>query len=294
MNVIVTGATGFIGRHVVAQLVARGHAVTVVIRDTAKFRQLPWANDVSVIECDLHRDFCALPGPGDLSDVLVHLAWPGLPNYRDYFHIERNLVADLHFLRAMIDGGIPRLIVAGTCLEYGMQFGPLYEDADTHPSTPYGFAKDALRKSLEMLQKIKPFTLQWLRLFYLYGEGQNPQSLLAQLDRAIDQGQAVFNMSAGDQLRDYLPVGEVARNFVRLVENPECCGVVNCSSGKPVSVRQLVEQRCRERNSDITLNRSFYAYPDYEPLAFWGIAAKLERQIGLESAAHMIVHKVAS
>jgi dTDP-6-deoxy-L-talose 4-dehydrogenase (NAD+) len=167
-------------------------------------------------------------------------------------------------------------MVAGTCLEYGMQYGPLTEQAETAPATAYGFAKDALRKSLQLLQQEKSFTLQWMRLFYMYGEGQNPKSLLAELDRAIDEGATFFNMSAGDQLRDYLPIEDIAENFALALENPASCnGVVNCCRGTPISVLDLVSQRCMARASAIELRRGYFAYPDYEPLAFWGIPSKL-------------------
>jgi dTDP-6-deoxy-L-talose 4-dehydrogenase (NAD+) len=205
----------------------------------------------------------------------VHLAWPGLPNYKDFFHIGKNLPADLAFLQAAVKAGVSHLVVAGTCLEYGMQYGPLSEETETSPTTPYGFAKDSLRKALQLLQQEQPFTLQWMRLFYMYGEGQNSKSLLAQLDQAIEQGEPVFNMSRGDQLRDYLPIQRVATNFVLAVEHPEITGVINCCSGQPVSVLDLVQQRCLEKNSGIKLNRGFYPYPDYEPLAFWGVPGKL-------------------
>jgi nucleoside-diphosphate-sugar epimerase len=205
----------------------------------------------------------------------VHLAWPGLPNYRDFFHISQNLPFDLAFLEAAVKSGVSHLVVAGTCLEYGMQYGPLTEEMETKPTTPYGFAKDALRKSLQLLQKEAPFTLQWMRLFYMHGEGQNANSLLAQLDRAIDEGKPVFNMSAGDQLRDYLSIQEIAENFALALENPQCNGVINCCSGSPVSVFDLVRQRCQAKASNIHLNRGYYPYPDYEPLAFWGVPSKL-------------------
>ena len=176
-------------------------------------------------------------------------------------------------------------MVAGTCLEYGMQFGPLTEEMETHPSTPYGFAKDVLRKALQLLQNEKAFTLQWMRLFYMYGEGQNKNSLLAQLDRAIDEGQSVFNMSAGNQLRDYLPIQDVAENFVFTLENPKIEGVINCCNGSPISVLDLVKQRCLSRASKIKLNRGFYPYPDYEPLAFWGVPSKLTILKSLQNLA---------
>jgi nucleoside-diphosphate-sugar epimerase len=276
MKVMVTGATGFVGRHVVNALLVRGHSVLAVARDSERAQDMPWFDRVEFTQCDLHESFESLLKPEVLPDAIVHLAWPGLPNYKDFFHISKNLPADIAFLEAAVRSGVPHLLVAGTCLEYGMQYGPLTEDMETSPTTPYGFAKDALRKSLQLLQKEKSFVLQWMRLFYMHGEGQNKNSLLAQLDRAIDEKQTVFNMSAGNQLRDYLPIQKVAENFSVALEKPQIQGVINCCSGVPVSVLDLVQQRCREKASDIKINRGYYPYPDYEPLAFWGIPSKLK------------------
>jgi nucleoside-diphosphate-sugar epimerase len=269
VKVLVTGATGFVGRHVVAALLGRGHTVIAVARTQEKARALPWFGKVEFVECDVFSEPDRMLAGNP--EVMVHLAWPGLPNYKDMFHLEQNLPADLRLLGHAAAAGVKRLVVAGTCLEYGLQHGPLAPMTDTRPITPYGLAKDTLRKSLQMMQTRQPFALQWIRLFYMFGEGQNPGSLLAQLDRAIAEKQPVFNMSQGDQLRDYLPIEGVARCFADAVENPAVDGVINCCSGKPVSVRELVERRCAERGSSIRLNRGHYPYPDYEPLAFWGI-----------------------
>ena len=285
MRVMITGATGFVGRHVTGAVLARGHSVVAVALDVGQARELSWFDRVEFIECDLHQGFQHVLRSERPFDAIVHLAWPGLPNYKDFFHISRNLPADLAFLEAAVAAGVPQLLVAGTCLEYGMQYGPLTEETETRPTTPYAFAKDALRKSLQLLQKTRPFSLQWLRLFYMYGEGQNRNSLLSQLDRAIDEGQTVFNMSAGDQLRDYSPIERVAEYFSMTLENPGCQGVINCCSGNPISVLDLVEQRCRERASNIRLNRGHYPYPDYEPMAFWGVPAKLTAIASASKAA---------
>jgi len=277
MKVLVTGATGFVGRHVVDRLLARGHDVIAVGRDIKRAGEMPWIDRVKFIQCDLHEDYRQLLEPNNLPDALIHLAWSGLPNYQGFFHISKNLPADLAFLEAAVMSGVSHLIVAGTCLEYGMKDGPLSEDMETSPTTAYGFAKDTLRKSLQLLQMEKPFTFQWMRLFYMYGKGQNPKSLMSQFDQAIDEGKRVFNMSKGDQLRDYLPIEEVAEYFSVALENPRCQGVVNCCSGKPISVLDLVTQQRRLRSSNIALNRGYYRCPSYEPLAFWGIPAKLAR-----------------
>ena len=205
----------------------------------------------------------------------MHLAWPGLPNYTSLFHFEENLPADYRFLKSLVDGGGTHVMVTGTCFEYGMQSGCLSEDAVTQPANPYGLAKDTLRKSLQALQQQHSFSLQWCRLFYMYGPGQNPNSILAQLDRAIDNGEAVFNMSGGEQLRDYLPVDEVASKLTSLIERPGRPGIFNVCSGTPTSIRRLVETHVAKRGAKIALNLGHYAYPDHEPMAFWGDARKL-------------------
>ena len=138
------------------------------------------------------------------------------------------------------------------------------------PTTSYGLAKDCLHRFLRILQYSFPFQLTWARLFYTYGPGQNPRSLIAQLDAAIDRGESTFPMSGGEQLRDYLPISKIACHLATLAENQTFDGTVNVCSGNPISVRRLVEQHCAARNAAITLNLGHYPYPDYEPLAIWG------------------------
>lgn len=271
MKVLVTGASGFVGRHLVRILLARGHDVTAIARDAQRACNMPWFDAVRFVSADTHAtltsEVLALLAQ---QDAVAHLAWSGLPNYRSLFHIEQNLPADLAFLKSVLDAGVSQLLVTGTCFEYGMQDGCLSEDMETRPANPYGLAKDSLRKCLQGMQQQRGFRLQWARLFYMFGEGQNPNSLLAQLDRAIDQEEAAFRMSGGEQLRDFLPVTEVAQRLVELLEHPAADGIFNVCSGAPVSVRRLVEQRIAERNSGIRPLLGHYPYPDYEPMAFWG------------------------
>lgn len=275
MELLVTGATGFIGRYLVQELVRRGHKVTAVARNMGRAAQMPWFTHTRFIACDLHDLTIAHSKLLGVPDMVVHLAWPGLPRYSELFHFERNLPADYNFLRAMIDAGTSRVLVTGTCLEYGMKCGMLSESDSSDPQNPYALAKDTLRKFLEALRAKMAFALQWARLFYMFGEGQNPNSLLSQLDRAIDANDACFKMSGGEQLRDYLPVAEVARLLALLVEHPECNGIVNICSGAPSSVRSIVERHIAMRGSGITLNCGFYPYPSFEPMAFWGNPRKI-------------------
>lgn len=277
IKVLVTGATGFVGRHFVAELLARGCEVRAVARDPGKLAQMPWSSAVEFIAADVHAADTDVPALAADMDALVHLAWPGLPNYKALFHFEHNLMADYRFIKAMVQAGVGQVMVTGTCFEYGMQSGPLSEQTPVQPDNPYGLAKHTLRLFLEALQQEQPFTLQWSRLFYLHGTGQNPNSLLAALDRAIDAGEPVFNMSGGEQLRDYLPIEEAASYLADVLGQRDFCGIVNCASGRPVSVRALVEQHIARRGASIVLNLGHYPYAAHEPMAFWGTAERIQQ-----------------
>lgn len=272
MKVAVTGANGFIGRHVVAALAAAGADVIAVGRSV---------EGPKAVQLDIHDatpDAFALMGS---PDAVIHLAWAGLPNYKSLHHFEDELPAQYRFLSGLVRAGLKRLVVTGTCFEYGMLSGALSEDMRVAPNNPYGFAKDALRQQLQYLQAAHPFQLVWARLFYMYGEGQAANSLLPQLQAALARGDATFNMSGGEQLRDYLPVSEIARILTVLAHSGRNVGVVNVCSGKPVSVRSFVEGWLAECGATIALNRGHYPYPDYEPMAFWGDARYLGQCIAM-------------
>jgi dTDP-6-deoxy-L-talose 4-dehydrogenase (NAD+) len=143
-------------------------------------------------------------------------------------------------LKNLIQNGLRNFTVTGTCFEYGMQEGILSEDLPSTPANAYAIAKDRLRVSLEdFIHNIK-CSFKWVRLFYLHGEGQRANSLLSQLQSALDRNDEVFNMSPGDQLRDYLEVSEAARYIIRIALQENVTGIVNCCSGKPIMVKQLV------------------------------------------------------
>lgn len=276
MKVLVTGASGYIGAHVVKILLQNNIQVTAVSRSINNAKKADWFNHTQYLQCDIHSmpDLLKIQ-PAFNVDAVIHLAWPNLPNYSDNVHIVETLPNELQFLKFALDQGVQHLMVSGTCLEYGLQEGALSEIDGTFPTTPYGFAKDVLRKWLEFYCKDKGIVFQWMRLFYSYGEGQSEGSLLSQLDFAIKNQQPVFNMSHGDQLRDYLPVEEIAELFYECLKNSKINGVINCCSGNPITVSSLVENYCKRTGAVIELNKGFYKMPDYEPNNFWGIPGKI-------------------
>jgi dTDP-6-deoxy-L-talose 4-dehydrogenase (NAD+) len=277
MRIAVTGASGFIGRAVLRELSRRGIVAVASSRSGFSTMSTDGHQWVTLDHHDRHVDpFETLGKP----EIVIHLAWSGLPNYRSLHHFETELPAQYEFLKKLAQRGVRKLLVAGTCFEYGLQSGPLEESLPTNPATPYGLAKDMLRRMLEFLRLSQPYELIWARLFYLYGEDQAATSLYSQLRQAVMRGDQSFPMSGGEQLRDYLPVAEAARLIVSLAFIERTVGVVNICSGRPISVRRLVETWIRDNGWRIDLNLGYYPYPDYEPMAFWGTRNKLERILG--------------
>ncbi|MHA1724317.1 MAG: NAD-dependent epimerase/dehydratase family protein [Promethearchaeota archaeon] len=279
MKVLITGATGFIGNYVIKELlkIKDCKIIATSLLSVDKAKDFDWYDQV-IYKCqdlnDSKNDYFSF---FEKPNLLIHLAWQGLPNYTELFHFEKNLFLNYKFIKNLIENGLKDLSVIGTCLEYGMKSGCLSEDCLTNPVTSYGLAKDTLRKFLEQYNNLYSFNFKWIRLFYLYGEGQNPKSLLSQLDKALDNGEDVFNMSGGEQLRDYLPVEKAAEYIVKISLQDEINGRINCCSGKPISIRHLVENHIKRRKKKINLNLGFYPYLDYEPFAFWGDNKKLDK-----------------
>jgi dTDP-6-deoxy-L-talose 4-dehydrogenase (NAD+) len=178
----------------------------------------------------------------------------------------------------MVIGGLKDIVIAGTCFEYGMVDGCLSEDMDTKPSNSYAIAKDTLREFIIELQKKHSFTYKWIRLFYTYGEGQSKTSLIYLLDKAIQDKDKEFNMSGGEQLRDFLHIDGVVKNIDLIAsQNIYVNQPINCCSGKPISIKNLVDNYLKEKKYSMKLNLGYYPYPDYEPMSFWGNDSKLNK-----------------
>jgi dTDP-6-deoxy-L-talose 4-dehydrogenase (NAD+) len=212
---------------------------------------------------------------------VVLLSWPGLPNYNEPFHVTRNLPACIDLIERLASSGLRRIVIAGTCYEYGLQNGPLKESQPTNPQNCYAIAKDSLRRVLEKRCAHYAIQLCWGRIFYPYGNGQNPNSFLPSLEKAIENGESEFRMSSGRQLRDFIAVEDVAARLLSLAQHPDASGVYNIGSGQPVSLREMAEARIAKLASNTRLDLG--AFPDRgdEPTAFWADTTKTSSLLGL-------------
>ncbi len=277
-KVLVTGATGFIGNYVVTELLNQGFTVIATSSFQEKAKTAVWFSDVTYIPFNFN-DFDASINYFDFfqqPDLVIHLTWQGLPNYKADFHLTKNLPLQKSFLHNLLQNGLKDLTVTGTCFEYGMKEGCLTETMDCEPANSYAIAKNELRIELEKLTAISGCSFKWLRLFYMYGKRQSANSLISQLDRALKAKEESFNMSGGEQVRDFLPVEKVAANIVAAARQTEIEGTINCCSGVPVTVKAFVEAYLETKEQQIQLNLGYYPYADYEPMCFWGSDLKFK------------------
>jgi len=273
MRIAVTGSTGCIGSHVVNDLIQDGHEVVSIVRNIDNFHLI--SNKHTVVNIEIGKEdghvFESLGRP----DVLLDLAWENLDNYMSLLHVEKTLVEHYNFIKQLVESGLKSVVVTGTCFEYGLQYGALSESMQTMPTNPYGYAKDSLRKQLELLRSEIGFNITWLRLFYIYGN-EKCKGIYSQLIESIKRGDVGFNMSKGEQIRDYISINDLSKSIANITVLNRSYGVVNICDGNPISVRSIVESWVSEYHSDIELNLGFYKYPEYESLCFWGDNSKMK------------------
>jgi nucleoside-diphosphate-sugar epimerase len=271
MRVAVTGSSGFIGEHVVSTLLEQGHKVLELGREpcnaAADFKKLD-LNDL------VDFDFRALGH----ADVLIHLAWGNLQDFRSMTHVSDELPRHLAFFGRAEDNLPKHIIATGTCLEYGLQSGSLDENAAVAPTLAYAQAKHLLHTLLRESLSPRSITLNWLRLFYVFGINKRRKTLYTLMADAALKGDTQFNMSRGDQIRDFINISETAEIICQLTKSP-FDGVLNVGSGRPMSVRQFAEEQILRNNWKLTPQFGEMAVPDYEPMEFWSNRTLLDKTL---------------
>ena len=232
-NILITGGTGFIGGNLIKEFKNK----KIPILASYNNKKIKKTSLVLPIKINIKNTQFKILEKYKI-DTLIHLAWPNLNDYTDNSHKKKILSYQKKFLKKIIQTGCKNIIIAGTCLEYGIINGKINENVKTKPICSLGIAKDNLRKYVQSLQLKYKFKLTWLRLFYIYGINPNRNALTNLLIKN-NKKPIVLNKKIK---RDYLNVQYVSRIFFKVYKKNKNFGIINLSSGIRISLKQLVSK----------------------------------------------------
>lgn len=272
--VLLTGATGFVGRQILAALLKANVGVRLVVRESSE-SQISLAGAVDIVRTsDLFcesAEWWATTSKG--VDTVIHSAWYAEPGL--YLQSPRNLdclAGTLRLAAGCAQAGVRRFVGIGSCAEYDMSTGYLSSQTPLRPITPYGGAKAAAFLALSTLFPQQGIEFAWFRLFYLYGEGEDARRLVPYLRSQLSAGEPA-ELTSGNQIRDYLDVSVAGAQIAALALG-SATGAINICSGKAQTVRELAEQIADEYGRRDLLRFSARADNHFDPPCVVGIRSE--------------------
>ncbi len=273
-RVLVTGANGYIGRHVVHELLNQGFQVLAadVNLDGLDERAVRVTASIFSGEKDI---FDQMGKP----DVCIHMAWRNGFVHNADSHID-DLPSHYRFIKDMIDGGLKQVAVMGSMHEVGYHEGAIDEATPARPLSKYAVSKNTLRQLLEIETKDKDVVFQWIRGYYIYGDDSKSNSIFSKIVQASREGKKEFPFTTGKNKYDFIHVDEMAKQIVAIISQTEVDGIINSCTGKPMTLAEKIESFIKENDFDIKLQ--YGAYPDrpYDSPGVWGDTRKIDQIMG--------------
>lgn len=268
-KILVTGAGGYIGQHVVKALLDKGADViaTDIRLDDVDDRATKVQKNIFE---ENENIFTEMGSP----DVCLHMAWRDGFIHNSEKHIE-DLDSHYKFISNMMKGGLKQMAVMGSMHEVGYYEGAIDENTPTNPLSLYGIAKNALRQLTFLLGKNENVIVQWIRGFYIFGDDLKNNSIFKKIVEAEQEGKTEFPFTSGKNKYDFLSIYDMADQIAEIVLQDKINGIINSCTGQPMTLAEKVESFIKENNFKIKLK--YGAYPDrpYDSPGIWGDATKI-------------------
>ena len=268
-KILVTGAGGYIGQHVVKALLDKGADViaTDIRLDDVDDRATKVQKNIFE---ENENIFTEMGSP----DVCLHMAWRDGFIHNSEKHIE-DLDSHYKFISNMMKGGLKQMAVMGSMHEVGYYEGAIDENTPTNPLSLYGIAKNTLRQLTFLLGKNENVIVQWIRGFYIFGDDLKNNSIFKKIVEAEQEGKTEFPFTSGKNKYDFLSIYDMADQIAEIVLQDKINGIINSCTGQPMTLAEKVESFIKENNFKIKLK--YGAYPDrpYDSPGIWGHATKI-------------------
>lgn len=275
-RIVVTGADGYIGSHVLEELARHKERfdVTAAVLDAQTCEK---ADGIRYVTFDFVRDYAredlyeALMRP----EICLHLAWRDGFVHNSPKHME-DISCHFGFLKNLADHGTAQFAVAGSFREYGSVNGMTDVDAFAYPDTMYTLSKTALKRALEIYFAGKDVCLQWFRPFTVYGDEEKNHSILSKIITWEKEGRKTFPFTDGNEEYDYIEIHELARQITAIVSQREISGAIDCCTGVTTRLGDMVERFLAENRFAIRPEYGAFPSRSYDSKSIYGDVRKID------------------
>lgn len=268
MRVLVTGANGYMGTGIVKELLDDQCEVLAVDFSIDHIDQRADRKAVDLFE--LQNPYEELGEP----EVVLHLAWRDGFSHDSISHIH-DFSKHYDFLVKMMESGVKRVCVMGSMHEIGFFEGSIDETTPANPLNLYGISKNALRNAVELSAKKNGTVFQWIRGYYIVGNSEAGSSIFSKITSSVKEGKTEFPFTMGQNQYDFIDYEDFCKQVAAVIEQDVVNGIINCCSGRPMTLSERVEKFIRDNNYPIKL--IYGAFPDrpYDSKAVWGNNRKI-------------------
>lgn len=274
MKILITGANGYIGSHVVDYITQNKIADVVAvdfnnqqISDRAQYINFDILGNAQ--DVDLYQK---LGKP----DAVLHLAWRDGFNHASNAHL-MYLCNHYLFLKNMIDSGCKNINIMGTMHEVGYHNGEINENTPCNPMSLYGIAKNSLRQAIFNYTSSMDVSVKWLRGFYITGDDAKNRSVFSKILEMERAGKTTFPFVSGENKYDFIDINKLSEYIAKICTQTSTCGIINVCSGEPVSLRDKVMEFIKQHK--LKIQPEFGAYPSrpYDSPLIYGNIDKLKQ-----------------
>ena len=276
MRIFITGGTGFIGTHLVRKLQKDGHELLLLLLPSEKE---PLSKKINTVKGTLSDTNKWKQLVNDFKpDTTIHMAWESIPSYDSKTSI-KNLNYGLDLIYMLAEIGCKRVILTGSCWEYGQKNGQLKEDSQLKQFTPFSAAKNSLNWLGSEIAKENNMQFIWTRFFYVYGPGQKPTSLIPHIINSIKNNKNP-NIKTPKTKNDFIYVEDIADALSMIVEKCNKSAVYNIGSGKSTSVEEVMGIVYDQFGKKPDLEDKSFKSENIPSDNFWADISKIKEDIG--------------